>query len=404
MASDEPRRILLIRPSALGDVCRSVPVLVSLRRAYPEAVIDWLVQVTFADAVRHHPALDGVVTFPRGELGKTSKRGNLLPSLRWMTEHLRPSKSEGGKYDLVIDAQGLFRSGLFARWTGARRRVGYKNAAEGGGVFYTDRFGIDRSRHAVDRMLALIAAAGVEPVADMRLYTDPAEAAWVDSQPWARGGDSRGGDSGRAPSASEGLAVRPTQGSHAAHARGSRREQKPVARAPGSAEPRGRGYAVLAPTSRWASKQWPAERFAELGRRLLGAGAGRVVIVGGPGEREQVRPLLDWASGEPRAVDLIGETTVARLMAVVSRASLVVANDSAALHMAVGFDRALVALFGPTRVERVGPYRRDSDVIQHARPGDRFEHKQPRTTGGMIERIGVEEVFTVCTQRLGHRF
>ncbi len=91
-------------------------------------------------------------------------------------------------------------------------------------------------------------------------------------------------------------------------------------------------------------------------------------------------------------------------MAVVSRASLVVANDSAALHMAVGFDRALVALFGPTRVERVGPYRRDSDVIQHARPGDRFEHKQPRTTGGMIERIGVEEVFTVCTQRLGHRF
>ena len=135
-----------------------------------------------------------------------------------------------------------------------------------------------------------------------------------------------------------------------------------------------------------------------LGRRLLGAGAGRVVIVGGPGEREQVRPLLDWASGEPRAVDLIGETTVARLMAVVSRASLVVANDSAALHMAVGFDRALVALFGPTRVERVGPYRRDADVIQHARPGDRFEHKCD--DGEMISRIGVEEVVAASLWRL----
>lgn len=337
----EPARILLIRPSALGDVCRSVPVLVSLRKRYPDATIDWLVQDSFADAVRHHPDLDSVIGFPRKELGSSSKRGNLLPTIAWMNRALRPAQ----KYDLVIDAQGLFRSGLFARWTGARRRVGYANAEEGAGLFYTERFGIDRSKHAVDRMLGLIDASGIETVRDMRLHADPDELAWVDSQPWRRG-------------------------------------------------------IVLAPTSRWAGKQWPPERFLALARRLIGETGKPIVIVGGPGERDQIQPLLEWASGEPRAVDLVGETSIARLMAVIARAGLVVANDSAALHMAVGFDRSLVALFGPTRVGLVGPYRRESDVIQHVYRGDRFDHKDASVGLPMMSRITVNEAADACLARL----
>jgi ADP-heptose:LPS heptosyltransferase len=70
-----PERILIIRPSALGDVCRSVPAVVSLRRAYPAARIDWLVQDSFADAARFHPDLSGVVSFARGTLGRDAVRG-----------------------------------------------------------------------------------------------------------------------------------------------------------------------------------------------------------------------------------------------------------------------------------------------------------------------------------------
>lgn len=66
---DEPKRILIVRPSALGDVCRTVPVLVSLRRAFGRAAqIDWLVQAQFAQAIAAHPALDGIVTFPRTQM------------------------------------------------------------------------------------------------------------------------------------------------------------------------------------------------------------------------------------------------------------------------------------------------------------------------------------------------
>ncbi len=339
----EPSRIIIIRPSALGDVCRSVPVLASLRAAYPDATIDWLVQDTFADAVRYHPMLDGVVEFPRKKLGISSKRGNPLPSIAWMNDSLRPNP----RYDLVLDAQGLFRSALFSRWTGATRRVGYRNAQELGHLFYTDAFRVNRERHAVDRMLSLVQASGVEPVRDMRLYTDPVERARSDAQPWSQG-----------------------------------------------------RYAVLAPTSRWPGKQWPADRFTELARRLLARGAERVVIVGGPSEQAQIAPLLRWAAHEPRAIDLVGATSISRLMAVIERAALVVANDSAALHMAVGFDRPLVGLFGPTRIGLVGPYRRRRDVIQHTRPADRFDHKVGTLGLAMMRRITISEVLGACTERL----
>jgi len=383
--TDTPSRVLLIGPSALGDVCRSVPVLASLRRAFPDAEIDWLVQDTFIEAIRRHPDLTRAVPFPRGLLGRTSRRGNLRPSIHWMNAHLRPKR----RYDLVVDAQGLFRSGLFSWWTRARRRVGYANAAELGALFHTECYHVDRRLHAVDRMLALVSAMGVEPVPDMRLYADPDELAWVDGQPWATDSQIKGPQS-----ASDGPTEQP-QPNH------------PVAHAPGSLHDTTKRrhttsrFAVLAPTSRWPAKQWPADRFAELGRRLLARGVRRLVIVGGPDERDQVRPLLGWANHEPRVTDLVGRTSVARLMAVIARSSLVVANDSAALHMAVGFDRPAVALFGPTRVDLVGPYRRERDVIQHAHAGDTFDHK--RGSASMMERITVEDALDACTTRLARQ-
>lgn len=356
-------------------------MLASLRRAFPDATIDWLVQDSFADAVRHHPDLSAVVPFPRAELGGTSRQGDLRPTLTWMNRALRPRP----RYDLVIDAQGLFRSGLFAWWTGARARVGYRNAEELGWVFLNRAARVDRARHAVDRMLALLPLAGVDPVRDMRLHAAADELAWVDRQSWAS-------PPARAPSVSDGPIGKGFVG-------------KPVADAPGSlctpgVLARPAPFAVLAPTSRWPGKQWPADRFAELARRLLGAGVPRLVIVGGPGERSQIAPLLAWGEHEPRVIDLVGETSIARLMAIIARSLLVVANDSAALHMAVGFARPLVALFGPTRICRVGPYRREREVIQHTRPGDRFDHKDPALGRAMMERITVEEVVAACLTRL----
>lgn len=341
MPANPPTSILIIRPSALGDVCRSVPVLASLRGAYPEARIDWLVQDTFADAVAGHPALTNIVRFERGRLGKDLKGVKPASTVRFL-RHLRAQR-----YDLVVDAQGLFRSGMLALATGARRRVGYANAQELGWIGYTERHHVSRDLHAVDRMLALIERAGVPPVADMRLSTLPA---------WRQRAEGTLGES---------------------------------------------RVAVLAPTSRWAGKRWPAERFAMLAQRLLAMGMERVAIVGARSERDQCGPLIELAASDDRVIDLIGRTSVGELMAVIERAAVVVANDSAAIHMAVGSDRPMVALYGPTSIARVGPYRRERDVIQHVEPGETSDHKDDEAGRAMMERISVDEVVRACASRLG---
>lgn len=348
-------RILIIRPSALGDVCRTVPVLVSLRRAYPDASIDWLVQDSFVDAIWHHPGLNEAIPFARGELGSGMKRGrlgglwSLLRKVRGGTEP---------RYDLVLDCQGLARSGFFAWVTGAHRRIGYADAREMGWLGVNQRIAAPASMHTVDRMLALVNGIGVEPIADMRLYTGPQERAWVERQArlWGAGG--------------------------------------------------GGGYVVIAPTSRWAGKRWSAERFAAVAQALLGGGrVGAVTVVGAASERDQCGPLLVLSAREPRVVDLVGKTTVGQLMALVQGSALVIASDSAALHMAVGFDRPSIGLFGPTRVELVGPYQKhkrgaDAVVIQHVADADRIDHKDEASGRELMARVSTDEVAEAAARAL----
>ncbi|MDX2116247.1 MAG: glycosyltransferase family 9 protein [Planctomycetota bacterium] len=325
-------------------MCRSVPVAVSVRAKWPGAEIDWLVQDSFAAAVEAHPAVSRVVRFPRSEvrvgdwwMGRARRRlWSFLGSLRER------------RYDLVLDCQGLGRSGVFAWWTGAGRRVGFSSARELGWLGYTERHDAAASMHTVDRMLRLIELAGIEPVRDMRLYTTE---------------ESRGR---AAELAGEG------------------------------------GFIVVAPTSRWAGKRWPAERFVEVMEGLRREAPGvRAVIVGAEHEREQIGVLLERsAAWGGWAIDAVGRTPVGVLMALIERSRLVIANDSAALHMAVGFDRALIGLFGPTNVSLVGPYGRERDVIQEMHPGERNRHKNEAWGRAAMEAISSRRVLEAALERL----
>jgi len=336
------QRILIIRPSALGDVCRSVPVLASLRRAYPDARIDWLVQTEFADAVRAHPDLSGVVPFARRDLSLAKlHRAEARRKMRELVRSVREPR-----YNLVLDCQGLARSGLLARLTRADERVGHADAREMAWAGYTRRVKPGPSEHTVDRMLDLVRALGIEPVMDMRLYA-PEDA-----------------DTGL--------------------------DQDLLKAAP----------IVIAPTSRWPGKRWPIERFTEVCRWLLHNTDRPIAIVGARSERDQCGPLLELAANEPRIGDLVGGTTIGGLMHVISRSSLVIANDSAALHMAVGYDKPIVALFGPTDTAKVGPYKRDADVIQHADSLDGITHKDDAAGLKLMQRITTEEVIEAIEVRL----
>lgn len=151
-------------------------------------------------------------------------------------------------------------------------------------------------------------------------------------------------------------------------------------------------YAVLAPTSRWKSKQWPPDRFAELIPALRDRGFERIVIVGAENERSQCENLLKISQADSSVIDLVGKTTVGTLMAAIRYADLVVANDSAPLHMAVGFNRRFLALFGPTDIARVGPYKGERWVLQAISPDKFLHHKNEKLGSTIMERIAVQSV------------
>ena len=316
-------------------------MLASLRRAWPDAEIDWLVQDAYAPAIEQHPALTRIVPFPRKRFGVMLKRGRVGEVLGFLSS-LRKSE-----YDLVLDCQGLLRSGIFAFFTRAPRRLGFADAREWGWLGVNERVAVPSSMHTVDRMLALVGALGIEAVPDMRLYAREVE---------------------------------------------RNRVRRDAALAP-------RRYVVIAPTSRWAAKRWPPERFAAVAESLLASAAVAVVLVGAASERDQVRPLLDLAARDSRVIDRVGSTSIAELMALVESAALVIANDSASLHMAVGFDRPAIGLFGPTRVDLVGPYRREGDVIQHVTSADHLDHKHD-SSAALMERISVDEVVVAAMERI----
>jgi len=295
---DRPSRILIVRPSALGDVCRTVSALVMLRDAHRDATIHWLVHEDFADAIRHHPALTDVVAFPRRRFARAWRHPRVaLEALRWARQ------LADNEYDLTFDLQGLFRSGLFTYFSRAPRRIGFADAREGAVFGYNMTHNVDPDAHTVDRMVGLLEAQGYEPSHDLRLYLGEQTRAWRDAH---------------------------------------------------FPEP----YICIAPTARWLCKCWPIDRYVEIARRLIDRGK-RIVVLAAPREHKWIAPLLDVdASIQCPATD------VGQLCAVIAGTDLLICNDSAPLHIAVGFDRPIVTTFGPTDPARVGPYGRMDTVIQ----------------------------------------
>ncbi len=351
-----PQRILLIRPSALGDVCRTVGVLASLRQAFPNAAIDWIVQDDFAPAVQAHPAVDEIIGFPRSHFTKLGKGpGSLLAMLGWLRS-LRKKH-----YDLVLDCQGLARSGMMTFVTGAKTRIGQRSAREFAWLAYNQRAPKDKSTllppHTVDQMFLLIEHLGIPVIRDMRLFVEQTHASWWDQQ----------------------------------------RENLGIASGP---------YAVLAPTSRWLSKRWPIDRFAQLIEPLLQRGFTGVVVIGSPSEASQVQPLFSGHDGgRAPLINLVGKTGIGQTMAVLAGAGIIIANDSAPLHIAVGFDRPCVGLFGPTEPAIVGPYQRNDAVVRgyHPGPGEKIHFKDAKLGDSLMRFISTATVIQAIDRQLAMR-
>jgi ADP-heptose:LPS heptosyltransferase len=143
--------ILVVKPSSMGDIIHAFPAVDLLRREFPDATITWLVNDTFAGLIELLPGVDDVVLFRRKRLGKIRHWHELIPFARELRQH---------NFDLAIDFQGLFRSGLLTWLSGAPTRIGFHAAREGARMFYTEKVMVPANlTHAVDKNVFLVRSA-----------------------------------------------------------------------------------------------------------------------------------------------------------------------------------------------------------------------------------------------------
>ena len=151
ITSGNLKSILIIKPSSLGDIVHTLPAVALVRDAHPEAEITWVINPEFVPLLRGNPDVSHVYVFPRGEFRGLGAPKSLLPWLR-KTHTLRP--------DLVLDFQGLLRSALIAKISGAKEIYGMSDAREGSRWFYHRVAKVNRRAHAIERYLRLAECAG----------------------------------------------------------------------------------------------------------------------------------------------------------------------------------------------------------------------------------------------------
>jgi lipopolysaccharide heptosyltransferase I len=303
--SKPPGRIAIVKPSALGDIAHSLPVLTALRQRFPAAHTSWVVNRGYAPVLEGHPDLNEIVPFDRGAMRRGWIGGGLY--FARFLKHLRSLQ-----FDMVIDLQGLLRTGLMTRATGAPARIGLASSREGSRLCYThcidDKTGVT---HAVDRYWRVIEALGEAPT--VKTFHVPVQA---DARSWAR-------------------------------------EQL---------RPYPRPWLAVAVGSRWLTKRWPPEHFAALTHGAQERFGGTAVFVGAPEEVEVAQQAVALVKGP--TLQLTGATSLPQLVAVLAECDVIIANDTGPLHLAVALGRPVVAPYTCTLIERTGPYAQADRAVQ----------------------------------------
>lgn len=304
------KRLLLIKPSSLGDVCHAVASAWALKERWPTLHLTWLVNRGFEPLIKPISAVDATIPFDRGRfrgIARTLAGGG---TLRSFVGTLRQ-----GRFDAVLDMQGLFRSGLFARLSGAPLRVGEAGARELAWMFYTRRVRAPAQPcHARERYDALTAALGCATPARQDLDVTDAER--------ARARDLLAG---------------------AGYAGGA--------------------LVAVCPAARWESKVYPAAHFAAVLDKLGAEGvAGQPVLVGSPDMAELCAGVAD-SCRVARPLNLCGKTDLRELAALLDLSELLLTCDSGPMHMAAAQGTPVLALLGPTDPRRTGPYGQLANVL-----------------------------------------
>lgn len=311
-------RILVVKLSALGDLFHAVPVVHALREHFGMP-IDWVTQPEYAALAACHRDVDRVISYPR--------RGG-----SWRT-FLRELRRE--QYDIAVDLQGLFKSGVVLGACRAKRKIAFSMPREGSSCFANERpKPAGQGTHALDRLNDTLRHLGIEPGVPEYPLNFP---------------------------------------------------ETPLL--PGDAPRLG-----IAPKSRWPAKDWPLESFAEAAKALRREQPGLgIYIFGGPGDKEAGETLVQEI-GAP-VWNLCGQHPLLALGPQLAQMNALLCNDSGPMHFAAAVGTPVVALFGPTDPALTGPVGPQHRVLRPPPGPDGYpSHRSYKEPGNaFIATLPVEE-------------
>ena len=297
-------KILLLKPSSLGDVIHALPVLRLLKRHFATAEIFWWIDASLAPLLAGDPDLTGIVRFERKRWARPQHWPEMLRSIRWLRAQ---------NFDLVIDLQSLLRSATFAWLARGKFLVGLDEVREGARGFYD--LAIPRQNfhtHAVDWYLSVLPPLGVPVHKDFE---------WLPGRP---------------------------EIAAAINSKLKTQNSKLI---------------LLQPGARWKNKRWPVQSFATLVRALAGKFPDAHFGILGGKDDAPLGKIISQSAPE-KVLNLCGATTLPEMIEWIRLGDLLITNDTGPMHVAAALGKPLVALFGPTEPRRTGPYGQLENVLR----------------------------------------
>jgi 3-deoxy-D-manno-octulosonic-acid transferase/heptosyltransferase-1 len=340
--------ILIIRLSAIGDVVHALSVLAPLKKHFPDCKITWVIEEEAADILKSYSGIDRVIVSRRKRWLRQIKSGQVMKALRQAAAFVKTLRSQ--EYDLMLDFQGLFKSGIISFLSRSKRKIGYKNAREGSTLFYSEKApATDFNDHAIKRHQVILKHLGI---IDPEIIYEPLLNV-SDERAVVNLFDNTGVD-------------------------------------------RNKMLVTVHPAATWKTKIWPKEKVVELCDRLANEFSCQVVLIGSYAEEPFLTDIVSRAKNEVK--NLAGKTKLSELACLIAKSDLLVTTDSGPMHMACASSTPVVAIMGPTAPWRTGPFGDDYRVVRHELScSPCFKRAEcPLEHHKCMEEISVEEVFKTC--------
>jgi lipopolysaccharide heptosyltransferase I len=331
-------KVLILRLSSIGDVVHTLPCLVALNAGGWQ--VGWAVEPAARSLLEGHPLLSHVVAVPKAR------------PFAWRAARCAARELRHAAYDMALDFQGLWKSALWGRVSGAPRLVGFARAWRReplSSALVREHVALaSEVRHVIDKNLALLRPLGIEAVGVRQFPLPPVDV-----------------------------------------------EKQTVSAKLGAL---GIGeFAVLNPGGGWQSKLWPAEGFGAVARSLRERGL-HPLVTWGPGEERLAQRVVESAEG---AASKAPPTTLLELVELLRRARLVVAADTGPLHLACAVGTPVVGIYGPTDPARNGPFSPRDVVVRRTPLCSPCHRRRCSIHEGVMEAITPQEVLRAIDRRLG---